>query len=1616
MACSKPIIAEQQVFEKIKGYFYPNSREVTETIKDVLKELGPDLQQKVMEVINETTQSMPVKATIGINEGWFSLVIDCGLTLYAMLNAKNYTTMIAILIPFLMHRKISINLANDFVKTIQDIIGNSKDSEVEQQGFGCVLNSMSAKITSVLFSFMHLITNLSLPTKKTILSFCKDAHYLSSGLNGIKNLYGYAKSFCIHFGNWIYKFITGHNMNERFDDLENWFTEIEGLYKEIDNTIQYRSLKKKIAVLIDQGVKLQPLAYSLKMKAEFDLRMVLLRSAQSKVDQVLAKSEPKVPPALIMLFGKSGLGKSTIIREIAAEFVKEDPAISTIDERIDIMSTIDNYMYYRNVETVYYDSLDYDHFMLIYDDAFQTQDSRTSPNPEILELIRTVGRAPVLPHMASLSSKGLFALKFRLVILTSNVDKPTPLESISDKEALLRRIGDFKIEVIGTRQNPLYIRHFLDGSKSEEMTKDKLKQIFREYIVNWNNIQREVIEAEDVVMRANVQELIEMQLADLEKRDRLINLGTDPEPSTSQVVNQQINDDVEQAKELAISVPAIKSLMYRRITKYKDGLLQDCNNVVCKSVRDVYDENKDKDLYYINLCLTKKCLEFDTTMLGAAFCCCNMKDIPEVDTTPIKKVTKTISTKLKEWFGISDWNKALWWIITTVSAGAIAIAGYYLFDKVEALWTTVVSKLYYYFNKKKLSETVMKPENVNFHYTQGRWTFSFKDSFRFKHHLPFMMFAVDEMLKYNVDLPNNHDVKAIHDYLVTREGNYAIAESADHLMQYLNGNGLTQERVNYDEKKVKKNLKVSRPKHLDMAQEACSDPNFLGIRSKFERNIWHVSKQKNNDRSIRLGNIIGYRGKTMLSFGHLIPVIAKERTICITKQAKTLKISVDSLSVIPLPIDGDIPQDVYSLMQSMSVLDYVDLQKKHKKYIRDAVLLVISQLDNEVSDISSFIIKFEDIKDILESDFQMLNCSDMEKYQTSVFTPHFGTDSMDNKGDDSVFNLDSYFEYAVVSEPGACGSPIFNLDPSIPRKFCGIHVAGFSDTNKGFAVPLYKELLEVAMKKVVLQHCVQYIEATPLDYDHSFHLQEGLNYLGHMRNVIIKPLESQYIKSRLSGVLHEPRKELVKLGVWNKGNEIYDPYLDGVFKYTGVSPDTLPKINVIPGIYANICARSPKKLRNYKRVFTVEEAIYGIPRLRYFNGLNRNSSPGYGWPKFGMKGKNYWFTGQLNSELEPISINPLLYAKVMERVNGAKQNQMLETFYILTAKDEKKKDGSKARLFTNPPMDYTIAVRMYFGGFIAWFLENHIHNRSMIGMNIYSTDVDYIGRKFENYPNIIGGDFANYDGHERADVLWMVFKFIEMWYQGPDETKWNKEDMMVRYILYLDLVNSKHICWNFVYQLARSVPSGHPLTSVVNTLYNLILNVIAFIELVPDRYKSVKDYFINVYSLFFGDDHAIGVKNRIKQYFNYNGLASVYTSLGHVYTTSHKTEIVPGTPFDNLEDIVILKRILYFNFELGRYVAKLEKLSIEETLNWCKKKNNTYSMLMQNVDFVLREASLWDVDYYSEVVCKLYNEFDKHDICYEFEDHDILRRKVLTVRDTTWGDDFSHLTINKGLL
>lgn len=337
-------------------------------------------------------------------------------------------------------------------------------------------------------------------------------------------------------------------------------------------------------------------------------------------------------------------------------------------------------------------------------------------------------------------------------------------------------------------------------------------------------------------------------------------------------------------------------------------------------------------------------------------------------------------------------------------------------------------------------------------------------------------------------------------------------------------------------------------------------------------------------------------------------------------------------------------------------------------------------------------------------------------------------------------------------------------------------------------------------------------------------------------------------------------------------------------------------------------------LHHPRDILTFEEAIVP-PEGWKLKPINRKTSAGYKYthfvsPKYPGKTAFLGFEGDVVFDPAPEPLK-VLRSDVEGIIADAKQGERRLHLCTDFLKDElrpkHKVEAVATRVISGTPLDYTIAVRMYFGAFLAAMFDTYVRNGMAPGINHYKEWFMVAEALLEKSNKVFDGDFSRFDSSEQPWVHMSLLTYVNKWYRFNND-KWTEEDEKVRNILWLDLVHSRHITGagnqlRHVVQWNKSLPSGHPLTTMVNSMYSLVTLTGCYVSLTGDA----TDMWEHVCIITFGDDNINSVDDEMCERFNQVTVGEKMSELfGLTYTPGNKT--AGYVKYGPITDATFLKR------------------------------------------------------------------------------------------------------------
>lgn len=599
---------------------------------------------------------------------------------------------------------------------------------------------------------------------------------------------------------------------------------------------------------------------------------------------------------------------------------------------------------------------------------------------------------------------------------------------------------------------------------------------------------------------------------------------------------------------------------------------------------------------------------------------------------------------------------------------------------------------------------------------------------------------------------------------------------------------------------------------------------------------------------------------------------------------------------------------------------------------------------------------------------------------------------------------------------GDCGAPLTLEDGSRHNNavLFGLHVA-IDDESTGYAVPLTRCFLKKAMTDPIFHPekqadvCAQVAQLLheqginmvgDIEPDPEFEFDmDGFNVLCAVPPSVsahlspkTKLFETQIAKSEPFGVFDKRPARLADF-TGADGDRIR-PMAEALKKYgSAVHHGHLPGLlSVMAQVFKPFLQHSADAI---SRVFTYEEAVKGIPELN-FKAIPRGTSAGYPYTVRKDVAKKTIFGFDDEFVLDgPFAL--MLRSRVDTIISEAKKGNRLLHIFTDALKDELRSESKAAtgqtRLLSCSPICLTLTTRMYFGAFVAAFMSAPIETGFAPGLAIYKEwDKlhDFLCTKGDK---VLDGDFKALDATEVPLVQWAILDFIEHWYKTRSGCIYSAEDAIVRRILFMELTNSRHIGGdgrkqNIIYEWLKSLPSGHPLTTVINTIYCLIVIAYTYYCNLP-KGRCMSNFWDDIAPAVFGDDHAANVTDIAAPHMNQVTIAKVASEKfsGMTYTSADKQSELT-TEHTVLYDIKFLQRGFLRRSHAEPYGHRLCPLALDHfiyTNYWCSNRRLQKEIERDNWENMLLELSFHDTATWEKFSPDIFERYQR--ACRGFTNH-----------------------------
>lgn len=570
----------------------------------------------------------------------------------------------------------------------------------------------------------------------------------------------------------------------------------------------------------------------------------------------------------------------------------------------------------------------------------------------------------------------------------------------------------------------------------------------------------------------------------------------------------------------------------------------------------------------------------------------------------------------------------------------------------------------------------------------------------------------------------------------------------------------------------------------------------------------------------------------------------------------------------------------------------------------------------------------------------------------------------------ATMKLPRFFQINAATMAGNCGSPLLTRKSTLFGGSCvmGFHIAG-DNFSRAYSMPISQEMLKEAKDKlkIIEDKFVEDLSARGVSHQcgEAIHLADSCSMLPLcvLDKGVAMAQKTNFYKTQYHGVLGDCGMAPARQRPYMDGDVLKYPMLNAVKPYD--TPLVLfddhfdDLVHVAMSKFTALSRDAPRHIMDF------DTAVKGEPKLEYFRSIPRSTAAGFPYSVQYGSGKKAFFGDGLEYDLTSEPCNELR-VRVKHVIDSARENVRLSHVFTDFLKDElrsyEKVSQGKTRMISASPLDYTIAFRMYFGCFMASVMKHHIFSGMAPGVCVFTEWDSVLVEMTSKGDKICAGDFKSFDCSEQPPLHWAILDYVNKWYNDGND--------QIRRILWLELVHSRHLGGlgndqKFVYQWNHSLPSGHPFTTIVNSMYSLCALVYAVTKTLKKPYCV---FWTVANALTYGDDNLLNASDEVVSQLPVKELAAHMSKLGLVYTSDSKgTELEDWRPSN---EVTFLKRS--FRRSDGRVNAPLELESFLYTFYYCKNKKLEKEIFIDVMENALEELSMHGQEQWDEFAPRLY--------------------------------------------
>lgn len=385
------------------------------------------------------------------------------------------------------------------------------------------------------------------------------------------------------------------------------------------------------------------------------------------------------------------------------------------------------------------------------------------------------------------------------------------------------------------------------------------------------------------------------------------------------------------------------------------------------------------------------------------------------------------------------------------------------------------------------------------------------------------------------------------------------------------------------------------------------------------------------------------------------------------------------------------------------------------------------------------------------------------------------------------------------------------------------------------------------------------------------------------------------------------------------------------------------------------------------KVLTELETVNGFEASRFLTGLNKKTSMGF--PLGGIKEKHLCTVGISETGRTLHNFKPEVWAHWYEMEEQLLSGCIPTTIFKATLKDEPTKlDKTKVRVFQAADVVFQLGIRKYFLPIIRVLCLHPLVSECAVGINPFSLEWEALHNHvvLHGEANIVAGDYKSWDMLLPSKLVFNAMNalvdLVAITHLYDDRSIKIMRGICVMLSDPLIHLNGTLIRYH------GSVPSGHNLTSTLNSICNSLLLRCCFYR----HNSTCLDFRHYCTPITYGDDFMMGV-NRSQVKFGLDVYAQFLDDeVGIIVTMPDKSSTIRN--YMHIDEVDFLKRKSTYIHELQTHVGVLDLMSIHKSLytTMC----NTFDE--DNILCAVLESAMHELFYHGRHVYEKYITIFEH--------------------------------------